>query len=180
VFGNGVAVVYSVVMTETSPRYPAYGAAGDPAVRPAVGSDTLVRRLHTALDTYVTSRSLGRLCAGVEIVLDQRQHIILRPDLSFIVDGRESIVRDRVWGPPDMVLDATSPLSHPGQLQERIAWFSLYGVREYWLVQLQPKNIAVLELAHGAVRRRRLFDEFTPVTSPLLPEFGRCVGEFLV
>ena len=122
------------------------------------------------------SKSLGRLWAGVEIVLDQREHIILQPDITFIVDGRESIVRDRVWGPPDMVLDVTSPLTHPGQLQERIAWFSLYGVREYWLVQPQPKNIAILELAHGAVRRRRLFDEFTPVTSPLLPSSAAAWG----
>jgi Uma2 family endonuclease len=111
---------------------------------------------------------------------DQQEHIILQPDITFIVEGRESIVRDRVWGPPDMVLEVTSPLTHPAQLQERIAWFSLYGVREYWLVQPQPRNIAILELAHGAVRRRKIFDEFTPVTSPLLPEFGRCMGEFLM
>ena len=167
-------------MSETSPQYPIYGTTRNPATRNPIGHDTLVSRLHTALDAYVKSKSLGRLWVGVEVVLDQREHIILQPDITFIVDGRESIVKDRVWGPPDMVLEVTSPLIHPGQLQERIAWFSLYGVREYWLVQPQPKNIAILELAHGAVRRRRLFDEFTPVTSPLLPEFGRCVGEFLI
>jgi Uma2 family endonuclease len=178
VFGVGVAVVYTV-MSETSPQYPDSGIAGNPAARASIGHDMLVSRLHTALDMYVKSKSLGRLCADVEVVLGQHEHIILQPDITFIVDGRESIVRDRVWGPPDMVLEVTSPLTHPGQLQERIAWCSLYGVREYWLVQPQPKNIAILELAHGAVRRRRLFDEFTPVTSPLLPEFGRCVGEFL-
>jgi Uma2 family endonuclease len=179
VFGNGVAVVYPV-MAEASSHYPIYLTARNPAARQPIGHDTLVSRLHTALDAYVKSRSLGRLWVGVEVVLDQREQIILQPDLTFIVDGRESIVRDRVWGPPDMVLEVTSPLTHPGQLQERVAWFSLYGVREYWLVQPQQKNIAILELAHGAVRRRRLFDEFTPVTSPLLPEFGRCVGEFLM
>jgi Uma2 family endonuclease len=166
-------------MVEPSPQYPVYGTIGKPAARQAIGHDTLVSRLHSALDSYVRSRSLGRLWVGVEIVLDQREHIILQPDITFIVDGRESIVRDRVWGPPDMVLEVTSPLTHPG-LQERVAWFSLYGVREYWLVQPQPKNIAIFELAHGAVRRRRLFDEFMPVTSPLLPEFGRCLGELLI
>ena len=124
-----------------------------------IGHDKLVSRLHTALDAYVKSRSLGRLWVGVEVVLDQREDIILQPDITFIVDGRESIVSDRVWGPPDMVLEVTSPLTHPGQLEERVAWFSLYGVREYWLVQPQQKDIAILELAHGAVRRRRLFDD---------------------
>jgi Uma2 family endonuclease len=167
-------------MAETTPQYPIYGTTVKQAARHPIGHHTLVSRLHTALDAYVKSKLLGRLWVGVEVILDQREHIILQPDIAFIVDGRESIVKDRVWGPPDMVLEMTSPLTRPGQLQERVAWCSLYGVREYWLVQPQPKNIAILELAHGAVRRRRLFDEFTPVTSPLLPEFGRCVGEFLI
>ena len=97
----------------------------------ANGHDTLVRRLHAALDEHVTSRCLGRSWANMEVVLDQREGLILQPDISFIVDGRESIVSDRVWGAPDMVLEVTSPFEHSGELEERVAWFSLYGVREY-------------------------------------------------
>ena len=76
-----------------SPQYPVYGTIGRPAARYARGHHTLVSRLHAALDTYVRSKSLGRLWVGIEIVLDQREHIILQPDITFIVDGRESIVR---------------------------------------------------------------------------------------
>ncbi|MEO5742276.1 MAG: Uma2 family endonuclease [Vicinamibacterales bacterium] len=157
-----------------------YGAIRRPAAPPTVSHDKLVSRLHSALDVYVTSKSLGRLWVGVEIVLDQREGITLQPDITFIVDGRESIVSDRVLGPPDMVLEVTSPLTHSGHLEERVAWFSLYGVREYWLVQPQQKEIAILELAHGSVRRRTLFDDITPLRSPLLPDFDRCLGEFLI
>lgn len=157
-----------------------FGTIRKPAAAPAIAHDTIVSRLHSALDAYVTSRSLGRLWVGVEIVLDQREGIILQPDITFIVEGRESIVSDRVLGPPDMVLEVTSALTHSGQLEERVAWFSLYGVREYWLVQPQRRDIAILELAHGSVRRRRLFDDITPMESPLLPDFDRCLGEFLI
>jgi Uma2 family endonuclease len=157
-----------------------HGTVRKPSAPPAIAHDKLVSRLHTALDAYVTSRSLGRLWVGIEIVLDRREGIILQPDITFIVDGRESIVSDRVWGAPDMVLEVTSPLTHSSQLEERVAWFSLYGVREYWLVQPQQKDIAILELAHGGVRRRMLFDDITPVRSPLLPDFDRCLGEWLV
>ena len=145
----------------------------------ALDRDKLVNRLHTALEAYVMPRSLGRLWTGVEIVLDRRESIVLQPDITFIVDGRESIVSDRVCGPPDMVLEVTSPLTRSGQLEERIAWSSLYGVREYWLVQPQREDVAILELAHGGVRRRTVFDDITPVKSPLLPDFDRCLGEFL-
>lgn len=163
-----------------SPQDLIYGSFRKPAAPLNIGHEKLVSRLHSALDAYVTPRSLGRLWAGVEIMLDRREGIVLQPDITFIVDGRESIVSDRVWGPPDMVLEVTSPLTHSGQLEERVAWFSLYGVREYWLVQPQQKDVAILELAHGGVRRRTLFDDITPVKSPLLPDFDRCLGELLV
>jgi hypothetical protein len=41
-------------------------------------------------------------------------------------------------------------------------------------------DVASLELAHGGVRRRTLFDDITPLKSPLLPDFNRCLGEFLM
>ena len=163
-----------------SPQDLIYGTVRKPAAPLAIGHDKLIGRLHTALDTYVTSKSLGRLWVGIEVVLDRREGIVLQPDITFIVDGRESIVSDRVCGPPDMVLEVTSALTHSGQLEERVAWFSLYGVREYWLVQPSNKEIAVLELEHGAVRRRTLFDDITPLKSPLMPDFNRCLGEFLM
>jgi len=158
----------------------AYGFVRRPAVTFAIGHDELVGRLHAALDTYVASKSLGRLWVGVEVVLDQREGIILKPDITFVVDGRESIVSERVSGPPDMVLEITSPLTQSGKLEERIAWFSLYGVREFWLVQPQRKDLAILELAHGSVRRRTVYDDIMPIRSPLLPEFDRYLGEFLI
>jgi Uma2 family endonuclease len=145
-----------------------------------IGHDKLVGRIHSALDMYVTSRSLGRLWVGIEIILDRREGIALQPDITFIVDGRESIVSDRVWGPPDMVLEVTSTLTDARALEERVAWFSLYGVREYWLVEPLQKEVAILELAHGSIRRRTLFDDITPVKSPLLPDFDRCLGEWLI
>ena len=163
-----------------SPQDLIYGSFRKSSAPLNIGHEKLVSRLHSALDAYVTPRSLGRLWAGVEIVLDRREGIVLQPDITFIVDGRESIVSDRVWGPPDMVLEVTSPIAHSGSLEERVAWYSLYGVREYWLAQPHLEELAILELAHGGVRRRTLFDDITPLKSPLLPDFNRCLGEFLI
>jgi Uma2 family endonuclease len=144
------------------------------------GHAKLVNSFHEALLEYVAPRSLGSLWVNVDIVLDARGGIVLQPDISFISEGRESIVRDRVWGPPEMVLEITSPFTHSGDLEERVASFSLYGVHEYWLVQPQQKDIAILELAHGGVRRRTLIDDISPINSALFPDFDRCLGEFLI
>ena len=179
-FGTVIVVVQSAMAERPRSRDLVNRTGRRPATPLVISKDKLVSRLHTALNAYVTSGSLGRLWVGIEIVLDRREGIILQPDITFIVDGRQSIVSDRVWGPPDMVLELTSALTHAGQLQERVAWFSLYGVREYWLVHAQQEDIAILELAHGGVRRRTLFDAVTPVRSPLFPQFNRSLGEFLI
>lgn len=136
-------------------------------------------RIYAALDAYVTPRHLGRLLRDMDVVLDRREGLVLQPDIIFIVDGRESIVNDRVWGPPDMVLEVTSPLAHSGKREERVSCFSVHGVREYWLVQPEQREVAILELAHGGVRRRVLFDEKTPITTALFPEFNTPLSALL-
>ena len=156
-----------------------YGTLRRPAASAAVARESLVDRFHVALDQYVTPRKLGRVWSGIEVVLDRREGLVLQPDITFIVCGRESIVSDFVWGPPDMVLDVTSPLTHSGQLEERVARFSVHGVREYWLVQPDKWKMALLELAHGGVRSRTLFDQRAPIKTPLLPEFARSLSEIL-
>ena len=136
-----------------------------------------VRLLFTALDEYVRRWQLGRVWEHAEIVLDRREGLVLQPDITFIVEGRGSIFTDRVWGPPDMVLEVTSPLTRSGRLEERVAWFSMYGVREFWLLEAEQQELAVLELAHGGVRRRTLIPHHMPVNSMLLPEFNQSLAE---
>jgi Uma2 family endonuclease len=155
------------------------GTTRKPAAPLSPAHQPLLGRIQTALDEYVTPRNLGRLWRDMEVVLDRREGLVLQPDIVFVVDGRESIVSDRVWGPPDMVLEVTSPLAHSGKLEERVSWFSVYGVREYWLVLPEHREVAVLELAHGGVRRRVLLDHKTPIRTPLFPEFDTPLSELL-
>lgn len=163
-----------------SPHELIYGTPRKPAAPLSVAHEPIVARLHAALDEYITPRRTGRLWRSMDVVLDRREGIVLQPDIIFIVDGRESIVSDRVWGPPDMVLEVISLLAHSSKLEERVAWFSVYGVREYWLVQPEQREVAVLELAHGGVRRRLFFDHKTPIKTPLFADFDRAPGELLM
>jgi Uma2 family endonuclease len=180
VFGGVIVVVRSFMAEKLTLQHPVYGIVRSPFAPRPMARDTLVNRFHAALNAYVTAKSLGKLWLGIEVVLERREGIILQPDITFVVDGRESIVSDRVWGPPDMVLDVTSPHLRSTARDERIAWFSLYGVREYWMVQPQDAEATILELAHGGVRRRRHFDDVTPLQSPLLPDFNCCLGDLLI
>lgn len=167
----------------TNPLSPAdliQGTVRKPAPPLPTTAEPLVVRIYKALDDYVTPRRLGRLLTGIEIVLDRREGLILRPDITFVVDGRESIVSERVWGPPDMVLEITSQTTPSTKLLERVAWYSGYGVRECWLIQPEQRELAVLTLAHGGVRGRTLFGPQAPIRSQLMPDFDRVLGDLLM
>ena len=83
----------------------------------------------------------------IDVVLDRDSHLVVQPDLIVVAEARVGIVTDRVWGPPDLVIEVLSPAPRIGTLDERIAWFAQYGVRECWLVHQDARTVEVLEFS---------------------------------
>ena len=69
------------------------------------------------------------------------------------------------------MIEVLSPRPRIGALDERIAWFARYGVRECWLVHQNVREIEVLEFASGLVARRTVFLPDERIRSGVLPEF---------
>ena len=56
------------------------------------------------------NHGLGRvLVSPVDVVLDEKKALIVQPDIVFISRERIGIVRDRIWGAPDLVIEVLSP-----------------------------------------------------------------------
>ena len=103
----------------------------------------------------------------------------MQPDLLFVVSERLGIVTDRVWGPPDLVIEILSPKPRIGTLDERIDWFAEYGVRECLLVQQEEREIEVVGFEGGALARRSTFESGMRIRSVVLPAFDRSFEEIL-
>jgi Uma2 family endonuclease len=103
----------------------------------------------------------------------------LQPDALFVSRSRAEIVRERIYGPPDLVLEVLSPEPRIGQIHERFAWFARYGVREIWLHLQSQRRTEVLACADGVVVRRASFDLDVPVRSEVLPAFERRMSAVL-
>lgn len=88
----------------------------------------------------------------IDVVLDRDRHLIVQPDVIVAAEARVGIVTDRVWGPPDLVLEVLSPRPRIGTLQERIDWFSRYGVRECWLVHQDARTSKSSSVRQGRSR----------------------------
>lgn len=135
-----------------------------------------------ALDDHVREKGCGDIwLSAIDVILDpdRERPLIVQPDLLFISNDRREIVRERIWGAPDMVLEILSPNPRIGKLEERIGWCARYGVREAWLWHQIDRELTILLLDREGVAERRVFDRHEPIQSSVLPDFNRSVSSFL-
>jgi Uma2 family endonuclease len=141
---------------------------------PFVSHQRVVLRLATALRSYADRTYAGEvLMAPVDVVFDRRLALVLQPDVLFVSQGRMDMVRDRIYGAPDLVVEVLSPRPRIGGLTERVQWFAHYGVREVWLYNQLDAELHVLQCQEGAVASRATFGIDEAITSVVLPGFSR-------
>ena len=152
------------------------------AESPTVRHQSAVFQLSLALHAHVTERKLGRVWVSpLDVVLSRRDHLIVQPDLFFISNEREGIVeRDRIWGPPDLVIEVLSPDPRIGKTAERVRWFAEYNVRECWLVHQDDRTITVVEFDGERETARRTFARDEPIVSRVLPELTLRLDDVLL
>lgn len=133
-----------------------------------------------ALAPHVRERRLGSvLLSPLDVIFDWDRALILQPDLVFISHARWQVRRETIIGAPDMVLEVLSPHPRIGKLQERIAWFAEYGVREIWLLHQLSEQFQILSVENGRVATQESFDYLTPIRSDVLPSFTMTVEDIL-
>ena len=139
-----------------------------------------VAELFRALDPHVRARRLGKVwLAPLDVVLSERDRLVVQPDLFFVSAARAWIVDDRVRAVPDLVIEVLSPNPRIGQTDERVGWFGRYGARECWLVHEDHRTITVIVFENRRESSRRTFQRREPVVSTVLPEFTLSLDEIL-
>ena len=143
------------------------------AESPSPRHQDLLLEMAVLLRVFVRQHRLGTIwIAPLDVILDPRRALIVQPDLFFISNKRQEIITDRIWGAPDMVLEVMSPNPRIGELQDRVRWFSEYGVRECWLVHQLTREIEVLQLANAGVLSRRTYRQAQRIESTVFLDFG--------
>jgi Uma2 family endonuclease len=113
---------------------------------PFFSHQSLVLRVAKIWSDHAEPRGLGRVAvAPVDVVLDRERALILQPDVLFVSTERLSIIRDQVWGAPDLVAEILSHSTKNRDRGEKLAWYRQYGVRECWLVDLYEDAVTVVD-----------------------------------
>jgi Uma2 family endonuclease len=147
---------------------------------PSPRHQSAVKAFLLALHPFVEERGLGEIwLSPLDVILDEAQALVVQPDLLFISTARSRIVRDRVRGAPDMVLEVLSPYPRVGNTQERLEWFVRYGVRESWVLRLLEQRLDILSSEEGQITRRASFGWSDPIETSVFRGFTRSVSSIL-
>src|SRR5258707_275347 len=152
------------------------------AESPSARHQTSVADLFRALDTHVRERHLGRVFAApIDVVLDAERALVLQPDIVFVSKARTAILlKDRIHGAPDLMIDVLSPELRIGRTEERVQWCADSGVRECWFVHQDMRSIAIFRFAYRRIPARLLHRRRDPIASAVLPELDACLDDIML
>jgi Uma2 family endonuclease len=147
---------------------------------PSVQHQQAVGAFHLALSRHVRQRGLGAvLLSPVDVVLDYDKNLVVQPDLMFVSQARSGILKRRVMGAPDLVLEVLSPNPRVGKLDERLDWFAKYGVQEIWLLHQVSQRFEVVRVDQDRPIRAIPTDYNQRIRSVVFPEFDGTINDVL-
>jgi Uma2 family endonuclease len=147
------------------------GIVREPAA-PFFSHQHVVLKIARLLADYVEGAGLGQIgVAPLDVILDADRSLIVQPDLLFVSAARTSIIRNQVWGAPDLVGEVLSPGSAMHDRTDKVDWYRQHGVRECWIVDPAAEQITVFDFG-GAAPESRTIDRTGTVQSATLPYFS--------
>lgn len=156
-------LVWGVVREPPAPRY---------------GHQSIVTRTTVILDLHVRERGLGNVCVSpIDVVLDHEKALVVQPDVVFISNERQHIVREQVWGAPDLVVEVSSRGTARYDRTTKLEWYRRYQVRECWLLDVNRQVVTVVSF-HASGDLTRSFTGDQRVQSSVLPSFDTAAETF--
>lgn len=135
-------------MPETAQPYELWDGELVTSPTPSVYHQQIVLRFYEQLARFVREKQLGVvLTAPLDMVLSP--HRVAQPDVMFIANQRLEIIQRVITGPADLVVEV---ISLGGWQRDRIDkkdLYEQYGIKEYWIIDPEPRTIDVLHLARG-------------------------------
>ncbi len=126
------------------------------------------KNLFFLLNNHVESKNLGKVYyAPIDVVLSDEN--VVQPDILFISKKRFSIITEKnIRGAPDLLIEIISPATREKDRLLKRKLYAKFGVREFWLVDGEKKEVEVLTLKREGFKRTGLYTINEVLLSPLL------------
>lgn len=159
-------------MPEDGNRYEAIGGELYVSPPPKPPHQWVIANLFQELSDLLVRPGWGRLfCAPIGVEFAETEEGV-QPDLLFVSNERLHIVtEDAIRGAPDLVIEVLSPRTARRDRTVKRQLYQRHGVAEYWVVDLEAKQVEVWRFAAGMTEPER-YVEVVPVRLG-----GRQIGE---
>ncbi len=117
---------------------------------PNVPHQNLVGAIFLQLSALARRTGGEVFIAPLDVVL--APHTVVQPDVLYVSPERRDIVRDRIFGAPDLVVEVLSPGTARRDHGAKMLAYAEADVREYWLVDPAAEEIEFLVNDGGAFR----------------------------
>ncbi len=105
-----------------------------------------VLELAVQLRRFVQPRDLGEVyVAPLPVRLWSGK--VREPDVLFMAKEHADRMAEQYFGPPDLVMEVTSPSTIHTDRAQKAAEYARAGIREYWLIDPNARTVEVLALA---------------------------------
>ncbi len=135
-------------------------------------------KLALAVGSFVDAEDLGEVfTAPIDVRLGELANPV-QPDILFIHKARLDIIKERwIDGAPDLIVEILSPGNWIDDRRTKYRLYALSGVREYWIVDPDKRQIEVFVLRGGDYELIGRFGPEETARSEVLPGFAVLVGE---
>ena len=145
-----------------------------PAIRHQIASS----KIHLRLMTYAQRQGGLALAAPTDVFLTDQN--VVEPDLLFVRADHLSRVGEKyVKGPPDLVVEISSPSARRLELVHKRELYERFGVPEYWYVDLDAERVEFYSIADGIYPAPQLKYPGEMLESSQLPGLQMPVDEAL-
>lgn len=146
-----------------------YGFVREPAM-PNYEHQRIATRLLALMYAHVMQQGTGEVLAPMDVVLDEAAALVVQPDIVFVSRDRRGIIKERIWGPPDLVVEILSPSTARRDRTVKVGWYRKHGVRECWLVDARTQGVEVIEFQSSTPSR--MFRGPERLRSAVLPDLN--------
>lgn len=155
------------------PEYPRYELIeGDllSTPSPSFRHQAIVANIMAALHAWVKDRKLGAAVpAPMDVILSDET--VVQPDIVVVLNQNNHIIRERIEGPPDLVVEVLSPMTKDRDLGVKRKLYARHGIREYWIVDGDRRTIEVNEWTPEGYKTADVYAWSDTLHSPALPGF---------
>ncbi len=120
----------------------------------------LAGEIYSDMKSFAKTRQSGKVyIAPLDTFFDKFN--TLQPDVLFISAGRLDIIgAKKIEAAPDLVVEVLSEGNKPEEMLHKKQVYETFGVREYWLINIEKETVTQYLLQDGEFESRRItFDE---------------------